>query len=107
MDVDTDDHSEERITLFGMDLHVMQVVIIEYPVVNSFAGSAVVVNFFIILRASGHRSIETDVPVRFGVVTASIGRRGTFLLAGTGVGFGAGKRTTPFTGMLLFTIPPS
>ena len=35
---------------------------------------------------------EPDVPVRFCVDTASIGRRGTFLLAGAGVGFPAGKR---------------
>ena len=44
MDVDVDDHGEERITFFGMDAHIMQVVIIEYPVVDSFTGSAVVVD---------------------------------------------------------------
>ena len=74
MDVDTDDHGEERITFSGMDAHIMQVVIIKYPIVNSFTGSTVVVDLLIFLRTSGDRSIEPDIPVRFCVDTAAIGR---------------------------------
>lgn len=44
MNIDADDHGEERIPLFGVDAHAMQMVIIEHPVIHSFTGSAVVVN---------------------------------------------------------------
>ena len=74
MDVDADDHGEEGITFPGMDAHIMKMVIIEYPVINPFTGSAVVVNFLIFLRTSGDRSIEPDIPFRFCVDTAAIGR---------------------------------
>ncbi len=106
MDIDADDHSKERIPLFGMDAHVVKMVVVKSPVIDPFAGSPVVVNLLIFLSASGHRGIEPDVPVWLCVDTASIGRRGTFLLAGAGVGFPAGKGAAPFAGMLLFTIAP-
>lgn len=106
MDIDADDHSKERIPLFGMDAHVVQMVVVKNPVIDPFAGSPVVVNLLICLSASGHRGIEPDVPVRLCVDTSSIGRRRTFLLAGAGFGFPAGKGTAPFAGMLLFTIAP-
>ena len=106
MDVDADDHSEERITFSGMDAHIMQVVIIEYPVVDSFTGSAVVVDSPIFLRTPWDRSIETDIPVRFCVDTPAIGRRGTFVFTGAGIRSATGKGAAPFAGMLLFTVAP-
>ena len=89
-----------------MYAHIMQVVIIKYPVIYPFAGSAVIVNLLIFICPPWHRGIEADVPVRLGIDTASIRRRGTFLLTGAGVSFAAGKRAPPFTGMLLFTVAP-
>lgn len=106
MDVDADNHGEEGIALFGMYTHIMQMIIVEYPVIYPFAGSAVIVNLLIFIRPSWHRGIEPDVPIRLGVDTAAIRRRGTFLLTGTGFHLAAGKRTPPFTGMLLLTIAP-
>ena len=74
MDVDADDHGEEGIAFFGMYAHIMQVVIIKYPVIYPFTGSTVVVDLLIFLRTSGDRSIEPDIPFRFCVDTAAIGR---------------------------------
>lgn len=106
MDIDADDHGEEGIPLPGMDAHAMQMVIIEYPVVYPFARSAVTVGLLIFLRSPRDRGIEPDVPVRLGVDTAAIGGGGTCFPAGAGSYFTAGKGTAPFTGMLLFTVPP-
>ena len=106
MNIDADDHGEERIPLSGMDAHAMKMVIIEHPVIYPFAGSTVVVDLLIFLRASGYRSIEADVPVRFCIDTPAIGRRGTFLFTRAVIHFAAGKWAAPFTGMLLFTVPP-
>ena len=106
MNIDADDHGEERIPLSGMDAHAMKMVIIEHPVIEPFAGSTVVVDLLIFFRTSGHRGIEPDVPVRFRVDTAAIGRWGTFLFTRAGIHFATGKRAAPFTGMLLFTVPP-
>ena len=106
MDVDANDHGEEGIAFSGMYAHIMQVVIIKYPVIYSFTGSAVIVNLLIFIRPPWNRGIESDVPVRLGVDAASIRRRRTFLLTGAGVSFAADKRTAPLTGMLLFTVAP-
>ena len=106
MDVDADDHGEERVAFSGMDAHIVQMVIIKHPVIYPFTGGTVVVDFLIFFRTSGHRGIEPDVPVRFRVDTAAIGRRGTFFSAVAGISFAAGKRAAPFTGMFLFTVSP-
>ncbi len=42
MDIDADDHGEEGALFSGMDSHNMQMVIIEHPVIDPFAGSAVI-----------------------------------------------------------------
>ena len=73
MDVDTDNHSKERIPLSGVDTHTVQVVIIEYPVIHPLAGGTVIINFFIFFRSPWNRGIEPDIPVRFCVDTAAIG----------------------------------
>lgn len=106
MDVDTDDHGEEGITFSGVDAHIMKMVVIEYPVINPFAGSTVIVNHLIFLCSPGDRSIESDIPVGFCVDTASIGRLGTFFFTSAGIHSAAGERAAPFAGMLLPAIPP-
>ena len=106
MDVDTDNHSEERIPFSGVDAHAMQMVIIQYPVINPFAGSTVVVDSLIFLRPSGDRGIKPNIPVWFCVDTAAIGRWGTFLFTRAGTHFATGKGTAPFAGMFLFTVAP-
>ena len=50
--------------------------------------------------------METDVPVGFCVDTAAVRRGRTFFLTGAGTHFATGEGTAPFTGMLLFTVPP-
>ena len=106
MDINADDHSEERIPFLGMDPHAVQMIIVKYPVIYPFTGSTVVVNLLIFLGASGHRGIEPDIPVGFCVDAAAIGGWGAFLFAMAGIGLAAGKGTAPFAGMLLFTIAP-
>lgn len=51
MDVDADDHGEKRIPFSGMDSHIMEMVVIQNPVVYPFAGSPVVVNLLVFIRA--------------------------------------------------------
>ncbi len=106
MDTDADDHGEKRITLSGMDAHIMEMVVIEHPVVHSFARSTVVINLLILIGSAWNRRVKPDIPVRFGVDAAAIRRGRTFVLAGTDSDFAAGKGTSPFAGMLLFTISP-
>jgi len=74
MDADTDNHSEEGIVFSGVDPHIMKMVIIKHPVIYPFAGNTVIVNLFVFICTSGHRGTKPDVPVRFCVNTAAIGR---------------------------------
>ncbi len=106
MDIDADNHGEEGVSFSDMDAHILQMVIIEHPVIDPFAGGAVIVDFLILFCSPWDRGIEAKVPVRLGVDAAAIGRRGAFLLTGAGVSLAAGQRTAPFTGMLLFTVSP-
>lgn len=106
MDADADDCGKEGIAFSGMDAHIVQMVVIQHPVVYPFAGSTVVVDFLIFRSPSGYRSIESDVPVGFGIDAAAIGGRGTLIPACAGAGFATGERAAPFAGMLLLTIAP-
>ncbi len=91
MDIDADEHGEEGVPFPGMDAHIMQMVIIEHPVIDPFAGSAVIVDSLILFCPPWDRGIEADVPVRLGVDAAAIGRWGTFLLTWAGVSPAAGQ----------------
>lgn len=106
MDADADNHSEEGIPLFGVYAHIMKMIIIQDPVVHPLTGSAVMVCFPVFSRSSWNGSVKADVPVWFCVDTAAIRRGRAFFLTGTGTHFAAGHWTAPFTGMLLFTVPP-
>ena len=106
MDADTDNHGEEGIVLPGVDAHIMKMVIIQNSVIYPFTGSAVVVDALIFLCSPWDRGIETDVPVRFCIDTASVGRGRTVLFTGTGIHFAAGERAAPLAGMLLFAVSP-
>ena len=106
MDVDADDHGEERIPFSGMDSHIMKMVIIQDPVVYPFAGSPIIVDLLIFIRASRNGSIKTDIPFRLRVDAAAISRGRTLFFTRARADFTTGKGTAPFTGMLLFTVPP-
>ena len=97
MNIDPCDHGKERIPLSGMYSHIMQMVVIEYPVVDPFGSSTVVIDPFVFFRTSRNRGVEPDIPGRFGVdapsvrgIRAAFAGRTFFLLA-------AGCRAAPFT----------
>ena len=79
MDVNADDHGEERIAFPGMDAHIMKMVVIEHAVIYSFTGSTVIVDSLIFLSAPWHGSIESDVPVRLCVNAAAVRGFGAFV----------------------------
>ncbi len=106
MNADADDHGEKGVTFSGVDAHIMKMVIIEYPVIDPFAGSAVIINLFIFLRAAWNRRIKPDVPFRFGVDASAVSRGRAFRLAGAGIFFATGKGAAPFTGMFLPAVSP-
>lgn len=106
MDIDADDYREEGISLSGMEPHVIEMVIVEHPVVHPFTGSVIIVNLLIFIGPSEYQGIEPDIPVEFCVNIAAIGRKGTLLPKWTEARFAAGKGASPFTGMLLFTVTP-
>lgn len=74
VDIDADHHSEEKILFFGMDDHIMKTVIVEYPFIYPFIGSAAIVNLFIFIDLPRHRGIKPNIPVGFCIDTAAIGR---------------------------------
>ncbi len=47
IDIDADDLGEEGVSFSGVDANIMQMVIIEHPVIDLFAGSAGIVDFLI------------------------------------------------------------
>lgn len=73
MDVDANNHGKKGIAFFGVDAHIMKMVIIKHPVVYPFAGSTVLVDRLIFLCPSWNRSIEADIPGGLGIDAAAIG----------------------------------
>lgn len=96
MNVCTDQPQEERIPLFCVDLHIVQVIIIQDPVIDPFAGCPVFIGVFVFRRSPRNGSIKADVPVRLCINTAAIGGRGAGVSAGTGFYLFTSKRTSPF-----------
>ena len=96
MNIDSCDHCKERITLSGMYPHIMQMVVIEYPVVDPFGSSTIIIVFFVLFRTPGNRCVESDIPGRFGVDTPSVRGIGAAFAGRTFFLFAAGCRTTPF-----------
>ena len=47
--------------------HIMQMVVIEYPVVDPFGSGTVVIDLFVLFRTSRNRGVEPDIPGGFGV----------------------------------------
>ena len=92
MNIDPCDHGKERIPLSGMYSHIMQMVVIEYPVINPFGSSTIVIDLFVLFRTPCNRCVESDIPGGFGVDTPSVrGIRAalagiTFFLFATGNG---------------------
>lgn len=106
MDVDAGNHCEEGVTFSGMDSHAMQMVVIQYPVVDPFTACPVIVDFPIFFRAPGNRSVKPGVPSGFRIDTSAIGRRGTGFLAGTFGLFSTGDRAAPFAAALSGAVSP-
>ena len=96
MDVDSCNHRKEWITLSCMYLHIMQAIIIEDPVIDSFTGSTVVVDGFVFFCASGNRSVEPHIPGWLSVNTPPIWRFWAGITAGAFFLFSAGYRAAPF-----------
>ena len=84
MDADSNHSCHERIMLFCKDHHAVQAVIIEYPVVDPFRCRALVIDFFVGIRAAGDIRIQTDIPFRAGFDDPSIfGRSAAVPVFGT------------------------
>ena len=62
MDANADHGCHERIMLLCVYEHVVQAVIIEDTVVNTFRGSALLIDFLIGICATGDISVEPDIP---------------------------------------------
>ena len=65
VNADANHSSEKGVMLFCVDFHLMQAVVIQNPVVNSFCRGALIVDFLISLRTAGDIGVETDIPFRF------------------------------------------
>lgn len=98
MDVDADDHGEKRIPFSGMDSHIMEMVVIQNPVVYPFAGSPVVVNLLVFIRAPRDGGIKADIPFRLRVDASAISRRRTFFFTWTGIHLATGKKGSAISG---------
>lgn len=106
MDADADNHGKEGIALSGVDAHIMEMVIIQHPIVQPLTGSAVVVNLLILFGSSWNRSVETDVPVWFCIDTTAIRRGRACFTAWSGIHTAADQRAAPFARMLLPAVSP-
>ena len=106
MDVDTGNNRKKWITLFTMYPHIMQMIVIEDPIVYSLRTCAVIVNLFILCCAARYWSIKADIPIRFGIDASAIRGVGTGIFAGTAVHFPTGWRTMPFAAVSVGVISP-
>ena len=75
MNICTDQPQVERIPLFRVDLHIVQVIIIQDPVIDPFVGCPVFIDAFVFICSPRDGSIKADVPVRLCINTAAIGGR--------------------------------
>ena len=96
MKVNSGNHCKERITLSGMYPHIMQMVVIEDPVIDPFGSSTLVIDHFVLFRPPCNRSVKSDIPGGFGVDTPSVRGIGTALAGRTFLLFATGGRATPF-----------
>lgn len=87
----------ERIPLFRVDLHIVQLVIIQDPVIDPFAGCPVFIGVFIFRCSPWDRGVKADVPVRLCINTAAVMGRGAGIPTGTEFFLFASNRTSPFT----------
>jgi hypothetical protein len=80
-----------------VDLHIVQLVIIQDPVIDPFAGCPVFIGVFIFRCSPWDRGVKTDVPVRLCINTAAVMGRGAGIPTGTEFFLFASNRTSPFT----------
>ena len=67
MYIDADYHGKKRAPFFTTDFHIMKMIIIENPIINSFRTGSGIIGFFKLLCSPRNRGIETYIPVRFGI----------------------------------------
>lgn len=65
MYADTDGHCHKRIMFFCMDTHGMQLVVIQYPIIDSFGCSPVIIDLFPFSGSPWNWCVKADVPVSF------------------------------------------
>ena len=63
MDADADDGCHERIMLLRVYEHAVQAVPIEDPVVDTFRGSALLIDFLIGICAARDIGVKPDIPI--------------------------------------------
>lgn len=106
MNVDACNHGKKRITFFAMDSHIMQMIIVENPIVNPFLTCTVIVYLFVLFCTARNRCIESDIPVRFSINTTPVGRGGAVGFARTAALPATGNRTAPFQTTAVCTFTP-
>lgn len=77
MDADPNYGGHEGVVFLCMDHHAVQAIIIEDPVVDPFRCRALVIDFFVGVRAAGDFRIKPDIPFRPGLNDTAIFGRST------------------------------
>ena len=106
MNINAGYHGKKGVSFLSVNSHVMQMIMIENSIVNTFWTCPVVIRFFIFFRSSWYRRIQTDIPVRFSIYATPVGWRGAVIFAGTAALFTTGKRTTPLNTAASGTVTP-
>ena len=80
MNADANHCSEKRIMLLPMDLHPVQAIIIQDPVIDTFGCRALVIDFFIVSSTAWYIRVQADIPLRLCLDDTAILCRGTAIL---------------------------
>lgn len=103
MDIYSYYHSKEGVALFAADLHIVQVIVVENPVIDSFGRGSGLVYFLPFFRPAWNGREETDIPIRFCVDDSSIFGRGAGLFKGARFYGATSGGATPFETGTAFT----
>ncbi len=104
MDADSDHGGHEGIMLFRMDHHTMQAVVIEYPVIDPFRCRALIIDFFVGIRAARYFRIKSDIPFGSGLYDTSIFGRNTAVPAFRAVVYPEGTAPHEVTSGLIIAV---
>lgn len=103
MDIDGGNHGVECIALFAPDFRFFQTIIVEYPVVYSFAGSALLHDGFPLGAAPRDFGEQSWVPFRFGIADPPVGRTRAAIARRGSFSFSANTRAAPLYPATIFT----